>query len=126
MQLQNLFTYGTLQKAPIQLALFQRLLSGRHDQLPGYRLGHIEIMSDCMIEKSVYKIITPCSLAPQIISGMVYEVTVNDLLQADEYEGVHYKRISVQLNSGLTAWVYTAHDNFMVNPAPFSPPSFYQ
>lgn len=37
---------------------------------------------------------------------MVFEVSSDELKQADEYEKPNYKRISVKLSSGIDAWVY--------------------
>ncbi|MFD0779299.1 gamma-glutamylcyclotransferase family protein [Flavobacterium myungsuense] len=39
--------------------------------------------------------------------GIVYEISANDLRKADLYEGMHYKRIEVHLQSNEKAWVYS-------------------
>ena len=41
------------------------------------------------------------------IQGIVYDVTTNDLRQADLYEGKHYKRVEVVLQSNQKAWAYS-------------------
>lgn len=40
------------------------------------------------------------------VSGFVFEISPDDLMRADSYEVSDYKRINVQLNSGINAWVY--------------------
>jgi gamma-glutamylcyclotransferase (GGCT)/AIG2-like uncharacterized protein YtfP len=41
------------------------------------------------------------------IKGIVYEINSNDLRQADLYEGLHYKRVEVHLQSNEKAWAYS-------------------
>ena len=40
------------------------------------------------------------------IAGTVFEITAQELVAADEYEVADYKRVSVPLKSGISAWVY--------------------
>lgn len=42
------------------------------------------------------------------VSGMVFTVSAEELLNADAYEVDDYHRIQVRLMSGETAWVYVA------------------
>jgi hypothetical protein len=42
------------------------------------------------------------------ISGVLYDVTMRELQQADLYEGLHYKRVEVLLQSNQKAWAYSA------------------
>jgi gamma-glutamylcyclotransferase (GGCT)/AIG2-like uncharacterized protein YtfP len=44
------------------------------------------------------------------IQGTVFEVTGEELKQADAYEPKGYERILVQLKSGINAWVYLASE----------------
>ena len=39
---------------------------------------------------------------------MLYEVTKQELNQVDRYEGLHYKRVEVHLQSNQKAWAYSA------------------
>ena len=43
-----------------------------------------------------------------VVEGTVFEVTSDELLEADNYEVEDYKRIEVILKSGIKSWVYTA------------------
>ncbi|WP_325265318.1 hypothetical protein [Flavobacterium sp.] len=38
----------------------------------------------------------------------MYEVTMKELHQTDLYEGLHYKRVEVHLQSNQNAWAYSA------------------
>ena len=40
------------------------------------------------------------------IDGTVFDITDDELSNADRYEVKDYKRVSAQLASGTTAWVY--------------------
>jgi gamma-glutamylcyclotransferase (GGCT)/AIG2-like uncharacterized protein YtfP len=40
------------------------------------------------------------------VDGMVFAISEAELAAADEYEVDDYRRISVPLRSGATAWVY--------------------
>ena len=42
------------------------------------------------------------------IEGTVFEITTEEMLQADKYEPDNYKRTKVVLQSGKDAWIYTA------------------
>jgi gamma-glutamylcyclotransferase (GGCT)/AIG2-like uncharacterized protein YtfP len=55
-----------------------------------------------------YPIITATQNQEDTISGMVYEASFRELQLADQYEGMHYKRIEVQLQSNETVWAFTA------------------
>ena len=46
-----LFSYGTLQKDKIQLALFGRILQGWNDMLRGYKMISIEIKDNAFLQK---------------------------------------------------------------------------
>lgn len=99
----RVFTYGTLQNPKIQLELFGRLLKGSQDKLKGFKKEQI------LISEQTYPILTPVQNKIQaIVEGVCYEMTEEDLVNCDAYEGIEYKRIKVTLNSGTKAWVYIA------------------
>jgi hypothetical protein len=105
---QYIFSYGTLQKEKVQLALFGRLLHGTKDQLRGYRLTPIEITDQAALTISGQRFHTIATLSNNIndiIPGIVYLVTEEELLATDTYEH-DYKRSLVKLDSGKDAWVY--------------------
>lgn len=104
-----LFSYGTLQKSRVQLELFGRHLSGAKDRLKGYKKSTIEINDESFLSKGEQKDQLTLVFSDDeldIIEGTVFEVTPEELLQADSYEPSSYKRVSVILASGKQAWVY--------------------
>ena len=109
--MENLFSYGTLQLESVQLSTFGRLLEGRKDSIIGYSLSYIEIVDKDVITKSGkthHPIITYSGKADDEVEGMVFNVSMEELNRADEYEVSDYKRISVELKSGGETWVYVA------------------
>ncbi|HEU5179887.1 MAG TPA: gamma-glutamylcyclotransferase family protein [Candidatus Polarisedimenticolia bacterium] len=105
-----LFSYGTLQREPIQLATFGRKLEGRPDVLNGYRLGQVEIQDHEVIAASGethYRNLEPTGAVSDCVEGTVFMLTFRELERSDEYEAeADYRRIRVELKSGITAWVY--------------------
>lgn len=94
-----LFTYGTLQDRSIQLQVFERLLNGSKDVLSGFRISEEKIFGR-------YPVIEPAENKKEQVNGTVYELIDEELAKADQYEGSAYKKIKVDLISGVTAWVY--------------------
>lgn len=104
-----LFSYGTLQDKAVQLASFGRELSGQADRMPGYRQDWVEITDPAVLAtsgKSHHPIVSPSGDASDGVDGMVFQITEQELAAADRYEVADYKRVAVELASGLTAWVY--------------------
>ncbi len=102
----KLFTYGTLQHTDIQEDLFGRRLVGTPETLVGYALQEIQIEEEFgLIE---YDILVETGNPKDTINGIVYLVTQKELHQADLYEGLHYKRVEVHLQSEQKAWAYSA------------------
>jgi hypothetical protein len=108
---QHLFSYGTLQKESVQLALFGRVVPGWPDTLNGYKVVPIEITDRAFLAKGEQKMqltIVPSTDENDCISGTALELTEEELLHSDKYEPANYKRIKVVLASGKEAWVYRA------------------
>src|ERR1700744_1290429 len=106
-----LFSYGTLQQEGVQLSTFGRLLEGRPDALPGFRQTMVRITDPDVLAKSgkeFHPIVTPSEDPADAIDGTVFQVSAEELAQADIYEVDDYKRVAVTLRSGLQAWVYVA------------------
>ena len=104
-----LFSYGTLQLDSVQQATFGRLLTGNADVLAGFELRPLPIEDEYVIAvsgKSEHTIASFTGRDSDTISGTVFEVSVEELQQADEYEVEPCRRISVILQSGRRAWVY--------------------
>ena len=94
-----LFSYGSLQQQEVQLSLYKRVLKGDEDQLKGFKLTE-ELLYD------QYPIIIETKDNTDLISGFVFEITLEELKFTDDYEGEHYRRIQVKLESGREAWCY--------------------
>jgi gamma-glutamylcyclotransferase (GGCT)/AIG2-like uncharacterized protein YtfP len=105
-----LFSYGTLKKKSVQIANFGRELTGRQDVLPGYVRRMAAVVDPkvaALIGESQYANVEPSSNPEDAVSGMVFEITEQELAAADKYEeAAEYSRISVTLRSGAQAWVY--------------------
>ena len=106
----QLFSYGTLQDEAVQLATFGRKLKGVADNLTGYRQTKIPITDQPVITGDDYYFnVEPTGLGTDTVVGTRFEVTEQELEQADVYEATaNYKRITVILRSGATAWVYVS------------------
>jgi gamma-glutamylcyclotransferase (GGCT)/AIG2-like uncharacterized protein YtfP len=96
-----LFSYGTLRHKDVQIATFGRELTGREDSLPGFARAITEARG------GPYYNIEPSSDPGDYVSGILFEITEQDLAAADSYEKDRdYRRIRVMLRSGVQAWAY--------------------
>lgn len=106
---ERLFSYGTLQTAPVQLAIFGRALNGTTDTLIGYQVIMTATEDQDFINKTGalhHRNLQFTGLESDIVEGSVLTLTPKELEQADSYEPTDYERLLVQLKSGLAAWVY--------------------
>lgn len=106
-----LFSYGTLQKPEVQLDTFGRLLDAEDDVLPGYTVDYAEIEDPRIVEVSrltVHPIVRATGNARDKVVGKTFHLAADELEAADEYEVDLYRRESVTLASGRTAWVYVS------------------
>lgn len=104
-----LFSYGTLQNDQVQLETFGRLLSGKNDFLPNYKLDFVEITDAEVLRKSGEKfhpIIRFSGNAQHKVEGVLFEVTDEEILAADEYEVADYRRIETVFESGNVGFIY--------------------
>jgi hypothetical protein len=112
--LQLLFSYGTLQQRDVQLTTFGRELQGTPDQLLGFRQSMVKIEDVDVVKmsgKTHHPIVKHTGLAEDRVAGTAFEVSVEDLMKADQYEVSDYRRVLASLASGRQAWVYVdAHD----------------
>ena len=104
--MEKLFAYGSLQNEDIQKDLFGRILEGTAETLIGYVVKEIQIEEEFGMVH--YPIITETHNPEDTINGMVYTVSTKELHQSDLYEGLHYKRVEVHLQSNQKAWAYSA------------------
>ena len=105
----RLFSYGTLQQDGVQRETFGRLLDGSDDAMLGFETTMLEITDPDVIRKSgkrFHPVVRPSADTASQINGKVFAISPAELEQADRYEVSDYKRIEVDLKSGLRAWVY--------------------
>lgn len=106
--MEKIFSYGTLMFPDIQKDLFGKSVIGKADILHEY------IKKSIIIDGENYPYIL--SQKNSQVEGFVLEVSVDELLKTDKYEGEEYKRIRVLLKSGLEAWVYVLNEENL-NPS---------
>jgi uridine kinase len=109
----NLFSYGTLQTASVQIEHVGRTLVGKEDVLPGYRQDWVTITDPAVIEVSGtdrHPIVRHTGDPSDTTAGTLLEVTTEELAAADVYEVDDYRRALVRLGSGVDAWVYLAQE----------------
>lgn len=102
--MEQIFSYGTLQSKEIQMQVFNKLLTGTPDQLPGYKLKDLQIEEE--FGMTDYFVAVPAEDPSDMIDGIVFSISGEDLAKADQFESNAYKRIEITLKSGITAWVY--------------------
>lgn len=111
----KLFSYGTLQQDNVQMATFGRLLTGQKDSLIGYQLDEIEITDPDVLAKSgkqFHPMLIKTGNAADTVQGVIFEVSDDELVQADSYEVDDYVRVMADFASGEQAWLYAiAKDN---------------
>lgn len=108
-KLENLFSYGTLQLEPVQISTFGRKLDTTPDLLPGYEDAMVKIDDPEVVRisgKAEHPIIRRSKNPFEEVKGSVLKITFQELMNADKYEVSAYKRVSVQLASGIKAWAY--------------------
>ena len=106
-----LFSYGTLQQQNVQRANFGRLLLGVADSLPNYIIGEIRITDERVLNESgkeFHPILQFTGDPKDEVQGTVFELTIDELQQADDYEVDDYQRIRATLKSGCSCWIYAA------------------
>ena len=104
-----LFSYGTLQLEAVQMATFGRQLAGTSDALRGFELVLLEIEDETVVAisgKAQHTMAKFTGRASDVVSGMVFAVTPDEIQNADKYEVAAVKRVAVVLQSGVRAWAY--------------------
>lgn len=104
----RLFSYGTLQLAQVQQALFGRTLEGEADTLIGYAAVALASRDAAAVATSgveTHVALVPHAGAPPI-PGMLYALTDEELAAADRYESADYVRVEVTFASGRRGYVY--------------------
>jgi len=81
--------------------------------LIGFKREKIRIKVESVVDVSgeeEHVIISYSGNDSDVIEGMVLSITQDELQHADNYETDDYKRTSVMLRSGKSAWVYIKND----------------
>jgi len=113
-----LFSYGTLQIDAVQLSTFGRKLVGTPDALPGFAQSMMKIEDAEVVAtsgKTHHPIVAFTGRDTDSVRGTVFQITEEELRNADKYEVAAYRRIAAILRSGARAWVYV--------DARYAPPS---
>ncbi len=104
-----LFSYGTLQQEDVQIATFGRILSGTADTLSGYRVLPLRIRDEKVIRlsgKDIHPVLVATGNFTDKVTGTVFELTDQELAEADEYEVDDYQRVQATMQSGQRVWIY--------------------
>jgi len=104
-----LFSYGTLQQEQVQISTFGRTLYGRPDGIIGYIVTALKITDPKVIHMSgftTHPMVRATGNVRHRVPGTVFEITDQELAQADAYEVDDYERVQAPLESGGRAWVY--------------------
>jgi gamma-glutamyl AIG2-like cyclotransferase len=104
-----LFSYGTLQLEAVQLGTFGRRLDGSGDRLRGYELATLDIDDPAVIAlsgKPQHTMARFTGRPSDVVTGVVFTVTPQEIRDADRYEVAAVQRVRVSLESGLQAWAY--------------------
>ena len=113
-----LFSYGTLQIDAVQVSTFGRKLVGTPDALPGFAQSMMKIEDAEVVAtsgKTHHPIVAFTGRDTDTVACTVFQITEEELRNADKYEVAAYKRIAAILRSGARAWVYV--------DARYAPPS---
>lgn len=104
-----LFSYGTLQLKQVQLENYGRKLKGSSDFLNGYRIEDLKITDIEVIRKSgkhIHPVAVRSGNKNDVIKGMIFEITEEELQATDKYEVSDYVRVMEKFESGKEAWIY--------------------
>jgi|SRR5277367_3470552 len=107
--MEQLFSYGTLRDEAVQRAVFGRTVDGRPDAIIGCRLEPVSITdakSVAISGTSNHTILVETGNDADEISGVLFQITEQELARADAYEDAAYVRVRIRLRSGKDAWVY--------------------
>jgi hypothetical protein len=112
---QFIFSYGTLQEEPVQIATFGRTVDGSPDQLFGYERVSLTLTDPDLVAatgRALHTNLARSSSRDSAVAGTCLNVTDSELELCDRYERLAaYRRQLLALESGKLAWVYTFAGN---------------
>lgn len=106
-----LFSYGSLRRGDVQLAVFGRELDGFDDSLPGFVATSITLTDPQTVATSGaadHLILRATADGSGEVPGCALAIQADEVAVADAYEPAGYERIAVILASGRRAFVYVA------------------
>lgn len=106
---EKLFSYGTLRYEAVQLSTFGRRLNGAPAIINGYQLSQLKINDPSVVAMSgedVHPILIETKNINDQVNGVVFDVSLQEVEMADQYEVEEYQRVCMTLDSGVDAWVY--------------------
>ena len=109
-----LFSFGTLRQPDVQVAVFGHTLEGQPEQLPGFRLTTVAITDPEVVRISgsaQHPMLERSGTRSDVVQGVVFDVTEEELAAADAYEDDCYARSAVRRLTGRQAWVYLPVDD---------------
>ena len=77
--------------------------------MPGFERALLEIGDPAIasaLGQTHYAMARRTGRSADVVTGTVFDLTPDELQDADRYEIDEYKRIAVVLQSGVQAWVY--------------------
>ena len=95
----------------VQQETFGRRLCGKKDILLGYVISKIKITDQAVLARSgteFHPILCFTGNNSDEVEGIIFEISKEELLQADAYEVDAYKRAQAKFKSGTIAWAYVA------------------
>jgi hypothetical protein len=117
-----LFSCGALRRPEVQLAWFGRLLTGADDALPGHLASPLGVAA-LNAGEDPGPVVSPSSDPRDEVTGVVFEVSGQDLSKVDQHEAAGCVRRYLRLKSGINAWVYL-QSNEKVDPVTATYPSY--
>lgn len=110
-QMECLFSYGTLQQENVQLANFGRLLDGEPAILQGFIVGLVQISDQDVVLKSGkthHPILQFTGNMNDEVAGTCFYITEQELAKADAYEVEEYTRIKTRTKESTSCWIYAS------------------
>ncbi|WP_330996632.1 gamma-glutamylcyclotransferase family protein [Burkholderia cepacia] len=104
---EHLFSCGTLQLEPVQLATFGRRLDGREDAMPGYAMTMLKIDDPEVVATSAkthHPVVAYTGRPGDRVTGTVFAITREELQHADDYEVDAYRRVSTRIAAIAWCW----------------------
>ena len=87
------------------------------DILINYKLESLEIKDELVLaqgDQQFHPIAIYTGNKDHRVVGMVFEVSMDEILSADQYEVSNYKRVKTPLQSGKSAWIYVAPNDLSI------------